>query len=109
MGCERELGVFDTATQGWEPFCRGIDGDVENTIINDGLVFEDNLIFGTKHLEFSKQIAGLYLWRGRDKQLIRFLAMTRFAVTAKPPTHTAMVPCGYWTSTHRHVKSSAIH
>lgn len=71
VGCERSLGLFNTATGAWQSFCDGIDGDVDNTIINDGIVFEDNLIFGTKDLEFATKKAGLYLFRGSDKQLIR--------------------------------------
>ena len=71
VGCERTLGFFDTATASWEPFCDGIDDDVSNTIINDGMVYEDNLIFGTKDLEFATKKAGLYLFRGSDKKLIR--------------------------------------
>ena len=71
VGCERSLGFFDIATGQWEPFCENIDHDVTNTIINDGLAYEDNLIFGTKDLEFATKKAGLYLYRGRDRQLIR--------------------------------------
>jgi sugar lactone lactonase YvrE len=71
VGCERTLGLFRTVDRSWAPFCDGIDADVDNTIINDGIVFEDNLIFGTKDLEFATKKAGLYLYRGSDKQLIR--------------------------------------
>lgn len=70
-GVERSLGLFDTKDQSWSPFCDGIDDDVENTIINDGLMVGDNLIFGTKDLEFATKKAGLYLYRGRDEKLIR--------------------------------------
>lgn len=71
VGCERTLGNFEPATGQWTPFCEGIDADVENTIINDGLAYEDNLIFGTKDLEFATKKAGLYLYRGSDQTLIR--------------------------------------
>lgn len=71
VGCERTLGFFDVSTGDWEPFCEGIDQDVTNTIINDGLAIDDNLIFGTKDLEFATKKAGLYLYRGRDQKLIR--------------------------------------
>ncbi|MCA9139025.1 MAG: SMP-30/gluconolactonase/LRE family protein [Planctomycetales bacterium] len=74
VGCERELGFFDVTTGNWDAFCGGIDDDVTNTIINDGLAFEDNLIFGTKDLEFATKKAGLYLYRGRDQKLIRLRA-----------------------------------
>lgn len=71
VGCERSLGFFNTASRSWQPFCEGIDADVANTIINDGTAFQDNLIFGTKDLEFATKKAGLYLYRGSDKALIR--------------------------------------
>lgn len=71
VGCERSLGFFDIETQDWQPFRDGIDSDVDNTIINDGMSYEDNLIFGTKDLEFATKKAGLYLYRGSDEKLIR--------------------------------------
>ncbi|WP_201743785.1 SMP-30/gluconolactonase/LRE family protein [Roseiconus nitratireducens] len=71
VGCERSLGFFDVSTGDWQPFCEGVDADVSNTIINDGLAYEDNLVFGTKDLEFKTKKAGLYLYRGRDEKLIR--------------------------------------
>lgn len=71
VGAERELGIFNIQTGRWSPFCSGIDSGVENTIINDGTSWHDNLIFGTKDLEFKTQKAGLYLYRGSDRQLIR--------------------------------------
>ncbi|TWU67692.1 SMP-30/gluconolactonase/LRE family protein [Crateriforma conspicua] len=71
VGCERSLGFFDPATGQWDVLVDGIDSDVDNTIINDGLVVDDNLIFGTKDLEFANRKAGLYLYRGRDGQLVR--------------------------------------
>lgn len=71
IGCERSVGIFDTANGAFDLICQHIDADVENTIINDGLVVDDNLIFGTKDLEFNNEKAGLYLYRGRDKHLVR--------------------------------------
>lgn len=70
IGCERSLGLFDVASGNWETFCEGIDAGVDNTIINDGIAYEDNLIFGTKDLEFATKKAGIYLYRGSDRQLI---------------------------------------
>ena len=70
IGCERELGIFDTATSTWESFCSDIDANVSNTIINDGVIWQDNILFGCKDLEFATQKAGLYLWRGRDRKLV---------------------------------------
>ncbi len=71
VGCERELGMFDTRNNTWKPCAKGIDADVDGTIINDGTLHGDNIIFGTKDLEFKTQKAGLYLYRGRDENLIR--------------------------------------
>jgi sugar lactone lactonase YvrE len=71
VGCERSLGFFDVEDGSWEPFCDQVDADVDGTIINDGTIYRDNLIFGTKDLEFATKKAGLYLYRGSDHQLIR--------------------------------------
>ncbi len=71
VGCERSVGIFDTASGGFDVICHHVDADVENTIINDGLVVDDNLVFGTKDLEFNNEKAGLYLYRLRDKHLVR--------------------------------------
>lgn len=70
-GCERELGVFDTRDGTWQPLADGIDADRQGTVINDGTLWEGNLIFGTKDLKFETPKAGLYLWRRSDRQLIR--------------------------------------
>ena len=72
VGMERELGIFDIADGTWSPFCEGVDAAVSNTIINDGLVHDGNLIFGTKDLAFAEKKAGLYLYRRTDRNLIAF-------------------------------------
>ena len=74
VGCERQLGVFNIATGEWTVIQDGIDGDVQGTIINDGTTYADNLVFGTKDLEFKTQKAGLYLYRAGDGQLVRMRA-----------------------------------
>ena len=71
IGLERSLGIFHASDRSWKPFCDAVDSDVDNTIINDGMVYQDNLIFGTKDLQFATKKAGLYLYRGADQQLIR--------------------------------------
>lgn len=71
IGLERSLGRFTPQTGSWAVFCDTVDADVDNTIINDGMIWEDNLIFGTKDLEFKTKKAGLYLYRGSDQRLIR--------------------------------------
>ena len=70
-GAERSLGLFSITTWKWTEFASDIDHEVDNTIINDGVVFDGNLIFGCKDLEFSTRKAGLYLWRAADQTLIR--------------------------------------
>lgn len=71
VGCERELGTFDTRNQVWQPFAKDVDAGVSGTIINDGTLYEDNILFGTKDLEFKTKKAGLYLYRGSDHQLVQ--------------------------------------
>jgi sugar lactone lactonase YvrE len=71
VGCERTLGLFSTTEGAWYPLVDGIDDDRQGTIINDGVTWDGNLIFGTKDLEFKTRKAGLYLYRGRDGKLIR--------------------------------------
>jgi sugar lactone lactonase YvrE len=71
IGCERELGIFDIHSRTWSVLASGIDADVINTIINDGTTYGNNIVFGTKDLEFKTKKAGLYLYRGSDCELIR--------------------------------------
>ncbi len=70
-GVERQLGLFDVASGAWKVLYDGVDSNVDNTIINDGVVFEDNIVFGCKELEFKTKKAGLYLYRGSDGELIK--------------------------------------
>lgn len=71
VGCEREIGLLNTEDHAWQVLVSGIDSQVSNTIINDGTCFGDNLVFGTKDLEFATPKAGLYLYRGFDGRLFR--------------------------------------
>ncbi|QEG42103.1 SMP-30/gluconolactonase/LRE family protein [Roseimaritima ulvae] len=71
VGCERQVGLFDPVEGVWDPMVAAVDSDVENTIINDAVLFDGNLIFGTKDLEFQTKKAGLYLFRGADRTLIQ--------------------------------------
>jgi sugar lactone lactonase YvrE len=70
-GVERALGMFSMGDRNWKPFEEGIDSSVEGTIINDGIIVDDNLVFGCKDLTFSTKKAGLYLWRRSDRSLIQ--------------------------------------
>lgn len=70
VGLERSFGIVDINTGDWTEVGSQIDGHTDNTIINDGVVFDGNLIFGCKDLTFSTKKAGLYLWRRSDRRLI---------------------------------------
>lgn len=72
VGQERELGLFDVTDGSWEPFCGEVDSDIDGTIINDGMVVPEGLIFGTKDLKFAERKAGLYFWRVADRTLLRW-------------------------------------
>lgn len=71
VGCERELGLFDIQDGSWKSLVESVDSDVDGTIINDGTIYSNNIVFGTKDLEFKTAKAGLYLFRGADGALIR--------------------------------------
>jgi len=69
VGLERRVEIFDIRGGKPDVICEGVDADVENTIINDGVACSQGVIFGTKHLEFSETIAGLYFLRMSDRTL----------------------------------------
>jgi sugar lactone lactonase YvrE len=71
VGCEREVGLFSTHDRSWKVLASGIDSDRDGTVINDGVCWGGNLLFGTKDLEFKTKKAGLYLYRGHDRKVIR--------------------------------------
>ncbi len=71
VGCDRTVGIFSPHDSSFRPFLEGIDSHVSGTVINDGLTWNGNLIFGTKDLEFKTKKAGLYFWRGADKKLFQ--------------------------------------
>jgi sugar lactone lactonase YvrE len=71
VGCERTLGLFSILDGSWKALASNIDSHCENTIINDGVTWDGNLIFGCKDLEFKTKKAGLYLYRGYDQKLIQ--------------------------------------
>lgn len=70
-GVERSVGMFDAASGEWFELCDGVDKDVAATIINDGMVFDGGLIFGSKVLQSKEKKAGLYLWRNGDQRLVQ--------------------------------------
>ncbi len=71
VGLERSVGLYNRDTEEWTPFITEIETDVSNTIINDAVTWDDNLIFGCKELEFTTPKAGLYLYRGADRTVHR--------------------------------------
>ncbi|MFN3193288.1 MAG: SMP-30/gluconolactonase/LRE family protein [Aureliella sp.] len=71
VGLERELGIFDISDGSWNRLSDGIDAKVDGTVVNDGTLYANNAVFGTKDLEFATPKAGLYLYRGDDSKLIQ--------------------------------------
>lgn len=62
MGVERKVGFYDIAEKAWLQETGGVDESVEGTIINDGVICGDSVIFGTKDLKFAEPKAALYVW-----------------------------------------------
>ena len=72
LGLERRLQLFNLRTGDYTELCpEVVDAGVQGTIINDGVVFEDGLVFGCKDLGSAEAKAGLYLWRRADRKLIQ--------------------------------------
>lgn len=74
VGLEHRLVLFDTASHEETLLSDAIDTDVQGTIINDGEVFAEGVVFGAKDLKFAEQKAGLYFYRRRDGKLFRLLS-----------------------------------
>jgi len=70
-GTNRTVGLYDIATREWTVLAEDVDGDVDDTIINDGVIHAGNVVFGCKDLQFAEAKAGLYLWRREDQALIQ--------------------------------------
>jgi sugar lactone lactonase YvrE len=71
IGLERSVICYNTKDHSYEQLVDGIDADVDNTIINDGIVFDDHLIFGCKDLAFANKKAGLYVWSADPGKLVQ--------------------------------------
>lgn len=71
VGCERTLSIYHPADGSMTMLADGIDAGVSGTIINDGLTWDGNLVFGCKDLQFATKKAGLYFWRGSDRRLFQ--------------------------------------
>jgi sugar lactone lactonase YvrE len=71
LGIERSLVWFHTDTSVSEVIAEGIDREINDTIINDGVVFDGHLVFGCKDLKFADKIAGLYLLRAGETEPVK--------------------------------------
>lgn len=71
VGLERNLQLLDNSNGSLTPLTDEVDADVSGTVINDGVVFSEGLVFGCKDLKFAEKKAGLYLFRSRDRKLIQ--------------------------------------
>ena len=95
VGCERSIGIYSRETEQFVPFVEGIDDDCTGTIVNDGVTWDGNLIFGTKDLEFRTKKAGLYFWRGSDAKLFRLrsdqICSNGKCVLAVGPSHVELL------------------
>ena len=69
VGMERCLQLIHFPTGTSQVLSEEISCGGRGTIINDGMVFPEGVIFGAKDLKILKAIAGLYFWRLRDRQL----------------------------------------
>lgn len=72
VGLEHKLVCFDLVTGTLGQTIAQIDPNPE-VIINDGLAVEGGLLFGTKHLAFSRPIAGLYFYDLVTRRVHRIL------------------------------------
>ena len=61
-GFERKVGFFDVESASWVGTFGEVEGEEEGTIINDGTVCGNGVLFGTKDVAFTDPKAGLYLW-----------------------------------------------
>ena len=71
VGLERSLVLFNSQDGSFEPLVEHVDQRVIGTIINDGVCFDGNLIFGCKDLAFREKKAGLYLLRAGERELVQ--------------------------------------
>lgn len=70
IGMERQVVLFDVADGTSTILADHIDAHTTETVINDGLVFHDHLIFGCKDPKFQTPKAGLYLLRSGESHPI---------------------------------------
>lgn len=71
IGGEHSLVLYNTIDGSQQTIVDGIDAKVSGTIINDGVTWDGNLVFGCKDLKFQEAKAGLYFWRAKDRKLFQ--------------------------------------
>ena len=71
IGLERQIVTFDLLSGECTLVKDEIDEDVEGTIINDGVMFHEGIVFGTKVLQPKTKKAGLYVLRLDPPSLAR--------------------------------------
>jgi sugar lactone lactonase YvrE len=71
IGCEKQVGFFHLPTRSWRGPSASVEDGVEGTIINDGLIHRDVVVFGTKDLAIQEPKAALYFWRPSQDRLTR--------------------------------------
>jgi len=71
VGIERRVTTFNLLSREYSQVQGNVDEDVEGTIINDGVMFSDGIVFGTKVLESKTKRAGLYVLRFGTHSLTR--------------------------------------
>lgn len=74
VGLERRLCLYDLQSGTCTELAGPVESGVEGTIINDGELFAEGLVFGAKDLKFAEAKAGLYLYRRQDRRLVQLRA-----------------------------------
>jgi sugar lactone lactonase YvrE len=69
VGMERSIGLYDTVANRFTELVAGIDDHTQGTIVNDGTLCSQGLVFGCKDTAFRDAKAGLWFLRRRDLRL----------------------------------------
>ena len=69
VGLERQVVLYDLRKGVVDVLAEDIDGHTQGTIINDGVLLRDGVVFGCKDTSFEEHKAGLYFLRASDRRL----------------------------------------
>jgi sugar lactone lactonase YvrE len=69
VGLERQVVLYDIRKGVVDVLADEIDGEISGTIINDGVLLRDGVVFGCKDTSFTEHKAGLYFLRRSDRRL----------------------------------------